>query len=73
MASSDDDDAAPDEPPLEPGGLRMSLRMESLTSGSPSGSQLFKEEDAAIKGGEVTLNFSDEATRKEFQLKAKHI
>lgn len=63
---SSDDDAAPEEPPLEPpggsGGLRMSLKMESLTSGS----QLFKEEDAAIKGGEVTLNFTDEG--KEFQL-----
>lgn len=66
---SSDDDAAPEEPSLEApggsGGIRMSLNMGSLTS---SGSNLFKEEDAAIKGGEVTLNFTDEAAGKEFQL-----
>ena len=46
----------------------MSLNMGSLTS---SGSNLFKEEDAAIKGGEVTLNFTDEAAGKEFQLNVR--
>jgi len=68
---SSDDDAAPEEPPLEApggsGGMRMSLNMGSLTNGT-SGSNLFKEEDAAIKGGEVTLNFTDEVAGKEFQL-----
>ena len=69
---SSDDDAAPEEPSLEApggsGGIRMSLNMGSLTS---SGSNLFKEEDAAIKGGEVTLNFTDEAAGKEFQLNVR--
>ena len=72
MDDSSDDDAAPEQPLEEPspggsGGLRMSLRMGGLTSGS----QLFKEEDAAIKGGEVTLNFTDEDAGKEFQLNAR--
>ena len=71
---SSDDDAAPEEPPLEApggsGGMRMSLNMGSLTNGT-SGSNLFKEEDAAIKGGEVTLNFTDEAAGKEFQLNVR--
>ena len=48
--------------------IRMSLNMGSLTS---SGSNLFKEEDAAIKGGEVTLNFTDEAAGKEFRLNVR--
>jgi len=71
---SSDDDAAPEEPPLEApggsGGMRMSLNMGSLTNGT-SGSNLFKEEDAAIKGGEVTLNFTDEVAGKEFQLNVR--
>mmetsp|Transcript_14717 Transcript_14717/g.36553 ORF Transcript_14717/g.36553 Transcript_14717/m.36553 type:complete len:136 (-) Transcript_14717:265-672(-) len=68
MQDSSDDDAAPEEPSLESSAspsIRMSLNMGSLTS---SGSNLFKEEDAAIKGGEVTLNFTDEAAGKEFRL-----
>lgn len=68
---SSDDDAAPEEELEAPGGsggIRMSLNMGSLTS---SGSNLFKEEDAAIKGGEVTLNFTDEAAGKEFQLNVR--
>ena len=63
--------AAPEEPSLESSAspsIRMSLNMGSLTS---SGSNLFKEEDAAIKGGEVTLNFTDEAAGKEFRLNVR--
>lgn len=71
MQDSSDDDAAPEEPSLESSAspsVRMSLNMGSLTS---SGSNLFKEEDAAIKGGEVTLNFTDEAAGKEFRLNVR--
>ena len=71
MQDSSDDDAAPEEPSLESSAspsIRMSLNMGSLTS---SGSNLFKEEDAAIKGGEVTLNFTDEAAGKEFRLNVR--
>jgi hypothetical protein len=62
---SDDDDAMPEEPVVSPSGMKMPLQMGGL--GRQSGSQLFEEEDEAIKGGEVTLNIADES--KEIQLK----